>query len=267
MWQTCFFFHLTKLPQIPTVGIASWFAARARNLQLLSNPLAKQWHICILHPQRELVYSALYFQLPSSLATSLCTYVWHAPLPATVNRKGGFQGSPTDKSNDLRVLTRAGWPTKKSMLGHLLMTSGRILYPLKNWHGTEKKQRYGRWCSFSIEKFLSSMLNFRGVFFFSLLPCFKYIPCCQALLHATASATKETESANSCLTQKLIRKLMGLKYLENSLSNDLDTPVMMVKITWSSCAMIQWWFISYEAIESSQQDSRIVPIRAITQID
>ena len=131
----------------------------------------------------------------------------------------------------------------------------------------KKKQRYGRWCSFSIEKFLSSMLNFRGVFFFSLLPCFKYIPCCQALLHATASATKETESANSCLTQKLIRKLMGLKYLENSLSNDLDTPVMMVKITWSSCAMIQWWFISYEAIESSQQDSRIVPIRAITQID
>lgn len=107
-----FFFHLTMLPQIPTVGIASCFAARARNLQLLSNPLAKQWHICILHPQRELVYSALYFQLPSSLATSLCTYVWHAPLPVTVNRKGGVQGSPTDKSKDLGVLTRAGWPTK-----------------------------------------------------------------------------------------------------------------------------------------------------------
>lgn len=73
-------------------------------------------------------------------------------------------------------------------------------------------------------------VKFQGCIF-SLLPCFKYIPCCQALLHATASATKETESANSCLTQKLIRKLMGLKYLENSLNNDLDTPVMMVNIT------------------------------------
>ena len=118
-----------------SLGMASWF--RKECTTIVKSPRKTMAHMHPAPPKSIGLFCPLLSttKLLSYLSAyiNIYIYVWHAPLPVTVNRKGGLP----PLINAMIWGFSQGLANKKSMLGHVLMTSGQILLPPEKltWNG------------------------------------------------------------------------------------------------------------------------------------